>query len=174
MGTITLQEGSVYAAPSMRELKARRKVLLAGLKLKRSSSGESDACLFQRWANSTNAAAQVLAEKRAELASIQEGMKRVNADLEVFLCTDHTIDQLNLWLIHLGREAQPSITKAKAQFSTIFINIYDLLARHYDRQCVSARALGRYSLKHGLMYPKKLAKGTPVRFLLKHLHLYGR
>lgn len=62
-----------------------------------------------------------------------------------------------------------SITKARAALQRVHINLFDLLGGN-DKRHGSVQELADYTFEHGLVFPKRLAKGMGLRDFLRHLH----
>ena len=82
-------------------------------------------------------------------------------------------DNLNNILVLLGREKQDSLTKAKAEFRTIYVNIYHFYEYVFNNdpnkkitQFGTFKKLRNYSKSKGLIYPRQAAKDEGVRILL--------
>ena len=79
------------------------------------------------------------------------------------------LDTLNRWLQKLGQPQQPSVTKAVKALRDINVNLFDLLECDANGTTPpifkTVRELAQYSLAHGLIFPKQLAKQSQCTHL---------
>ena len=121
-----------------------------------------EACTPQRQTHLRNLLAELHAREEALLQAAEAAF--VAADLPKY----------NEWLLGVGGEEQPSLTKAKEALRGVHINIFDLTAdppRYKVHK--SVRKLAQYCYEQKLIFPLALAKELQLRVFLRPLKKHG-
>jgi len=88
---------------------------------------------------------------------LNDELDRVNHSMNIKM---NNLNLLNELLINLEKPKQLSITKAKKELKSTYINIFDLEAGIYHKKFADKKEFKKYTIKNKLFYPLEYAKSN--------------